>query len=67
MIFMFHLAETGIGHFWLGINDEASEGNFVYNSDNKPITWNNWHKPGEPNDAGQYDRVVEFHSEANGI
>ena len=40
-----------IGDFWLGIHDKASEGNFVYDSDNQPIDWSDWAE-GEPNNLG---------------
>ena len=32
----------GIELIWLGIHNKAFEGNFVHNSDNQPIEWNNW-------------------------
>lgn len=38
------------GVIWIGFNDEAQEGNFVW-YDQAPITYTNW-APGEPNNAG---------------
>ena len=28
--------------YWLGINDEETEGTWVYNSDGETIEWSNW-------------------------
>merc|ERR1712215_98382 len=36
--------------FWVGLNDVAEEGTWVYNSGNVP-TFNGWHQ-GEPNNSG---------------
>jgi hypothetical protein len=36
--------------WWMGFNDRASEGTFVWGS-GEPVTYTNWY-PGEPNDAG---------------
>ena len=38
---------------WIGFNDEASEGNFVWVT-GEPVTYTNWN-PGEPNNAGNED------------
>lgn len=40
---------------WIGFNDEATEGNFVW-YDQSPISYTNW-APGEPNQAGEEDCV----------
>ena len=42
--------EKGMRHFWLGITDEVKEKIFVYDSDQTPIDWTNWH-PYEPNNG----------------
>jgi hypothetical protein len=36
--------------WWIGFNDIAAEGNFVWDG-GSPVTYTNW-EPGEPNDAG---------------
>ena len=54
--FVTRLAEKkGLNGFWIGIHDKKengkeNEGNFVYESDNKAITWKNW-LPGQPNNV----------------
>lgn len=40
---------------WIGFNDEAVEGSFVW-YDQAPVTFTNW-APGEPNNAGDEDCV----------
>ncbi len=42
------IGESGV--IWIGFNDEAQEGSFVW-YDQAPITYTNW-APGEPNNAG---------------
>jgi len=42
------LGQSGV--IWIGFNDEAEEGNFVW-YDQAPITYTNW-APGEPNNSG---------------
>ena len=44
----------GIFRFWIGVNDIASEGTFVYDSSGTTIVYENWN-PGEPNDSGGED------------
>ena len=44
----------GIFRFWIGVNDIANEGTFVYDSSGTTIVYENWN-PGEPNDAGGED------------
>ena len=48
----------GIVDFWIGVNDKANEGNFVYASDNSSIAWNDW-ADGQPNSyKGNQDCVA---------
>ena len=53
-----------IGDFWLEIHDKASEGNFVYDSDNQPIDWSDW-ADGEPNNLsyGENCAVIDGNGE----
>ena len=44
----------GICRFWIGVNDIANEGTFVYDSSGTTIVYENWN-PGEPNDSGGED------------
>ena len=36
--------------YWIGLNDIANEGSFVYNSDQSSISWENW-RNGQPNNV----------------
>ena len=36
---------------WIGCNDKDSEGNFVWNYNNQPVSFTNWFA-GEPNNGG---------------
>ena len=36
-----HMENKKIESYWIGIHDHPNE-NFVYNSDNSPIAWDNW-------------------------
>jgi len=47
--------------FWIGLNDAASEGNFVWSS-GEPVTYTNWTE-GEPNDfsPGEDYAVLNWH------
>ena len=55
--FVLGLGSTDPGtEYWLGLNDAASEGNFVW-SDGTPVDFTNW-TPGEPNNSGNEDFVV---------
>ena len=40
--------------FWIGINDQINQGNFVYDSSNVPLVYENWN-PGEPNGESRED------------
>ena len=44
----------GIFGFWIGVNDIANEGTFVYDSSGETVVYENWNH-GEPNDAGGED------------
>ena len=44
----------GIFRFWIGVNDIANEGTFVYDSSGTIIVYANWN-PGEPSDSGGED------------
>ena len=43
--------------FWIGINDQINQGNFVYDSSNVPLVYENWN-PGEPNGESREDCAV---------
>ena len=36
--------------YWIGLNDIANEGSFIYNSDQSSISWENW-IDGQPNNG----------------
>jgi hypothetical protein len=48
----------GSGRVWLGLNDAASEGNFVW-ANGDLLTYSNW-EPGEPNNSGNEDYVAMY-------
>ena len=52
-----HAHNKSIKGFWLGVHDKSEEGNFVYASDETPITLKNWNE-GEPNIYGNEDDCV---------
>ena len=49
---------AGSGRVWLGLNDAATEGTFVYTS-GQPFTYANW-DTGEPNNSGNEDYVAMY-------
>lgn len=52
--------------YWIGLNDEASEGNFVWVS-GEPVTYTSWF-PGEPNNGSNVeDYVAMNYHHASGI
>ena len=53
------LASNGFGGvIWIGFNDEAQEGNFVW-YDGRPVTYTNW-ASGEPNNSGGNEDCVQI-------
>ena len=44
---------------WIGIHDIINEGNFIYDSSNEAIVYENWN-PGEPNNAGSGEDCTEM-------
>ena len=46
------------GRVWLGLNDVATEGTFVYSS-GAPLGYSNW-EPGEPNNRDDEDYVAMY-------
>ncbi len=55
------LNQTGV--IWIGLNDEAVEGQFVW-YDQSPVTYTNW-AAGEPNNSGNEDCVQIYPGGAN--
>ena len=55
------LNQTGV--IWIGFNDEATEGSFVW-YDQSTVTYTNW-APGEPNQSGDEDCVQIYPTGAN--
>ena len=54
------LAKEQVGNtwgYWIGIHDQINQGNFVYDSDNEPIVYENW-SPSEPNGDSREDCTV---------
>ena len=54
------LAKEQVGNtwgYWIGIHDQINQGNFVYDSDNKPIVYENW-GGSEPNGDSREDCTV---------
>ena len=51
------LNETGV--IWIGFNDEAVEGTFVW-YDQAPVTYTNW-APGEPNNTGGNEGCTQIY------
>lgn len=51
------LNETGV--IWIGFNDEAVEGTFVW-YDQSPVTYTNW-APGEPNNSGGNEDCTQIY------
>ncbi len=59
-----YLMDRGAVSFWIGLSDEAQEGDFVWdNGDN--LTYSNW-LDGEPNNQGNEDYVAMNRSGAGG-
>ena len=50
----------GISRFWIGISRKSKNvGIFVYDSNDLPISYENW-APGEPNDSNGEEECVEI-------
>ena len=49
----------GINRFWIGVNDFANEGIFVYDSSGETIVYENWNS-GEPNNFGSGEDCIEI-------
>ena len=52
-----NIGQTGV--IWIGFNDEAVEGNFVW-YDQSPVTYTNW-ATGEPNNSGGNENYVQIY------
>ena len=50
---------------WIGLNDIANEGSFVYNSDQSSISWANW-RDSQPNNVGGGQDCVAANRNGNG-
>ena len=50
------MKSIALGEYWIGLNDIAVEGTFVW-SDGTVVDYSNW-SPGEPNNSGNEDFVV---------
>ena len=51
------MESLSVTSFWIGINDRANEGTFVYESDASSLKYVNW-GPGEPNNHGSGEDCV---------
>ena len=56
--FVLQSARVGPPSWWIGLNDLAVEGTFVW-PDGSPATYTNWNE-GEPNNAGGIEHCVEM-------
>ena len=56
---------SGSARVWLGLNDAASEGNFVYMDGSAPA-YTHW-EPGEPNNNGDEDYVAMYSGNGNWV
>ncbi len=52
------LAPYGPWNFWTGLNDVATEGQFVW-ANGEPLAYTNWN-PGQPNNGGGVEDAVEL-------
>ena len=51
--------------YWIGLNDIANEGSFIYNSDQSSISWENW-RNGQPNNVAGGQDCVAANNNGNG-
>ena len=56
----------GMSRFWIGIHDIKNEGIFVYDSNDLPISYENW-APGEPNDYHRQQCLVYLRYDYFGV
>ena len=62
----FILASAGANNFlWVGANDRAEEGQFIWQSSKRPVQQHLWYK-NEPNNSGDGEDCAEFYKHREG-